>query len=192
MMSVYRVSVAGKTIHLENWADWTDFDSRRPGPAGFPSDVAHAFGSAPRLDAAGVEFFELQRIRVNNGLGADAKALVEADLLLWEAAGAQVIGAFEVVHGHDLPAILVILGWTNGQDATRAQILLEGDPGSTDRHRDRRIASNRTPIRSSSRLLGCTFSQSAPYEPASASPSGNQTAVVHGKQNSVTKTRRRT
>jgi hypothetical protein len=162
MKMVYRISVAGMTIHIENWSDWNDFDARRPRPATVPSDLAHAFGPAPLLRDAGTEFLELQRVRVNNGLGAEARALVEDDLPLWQAAGAQVIGGFEVVHGQDLPALLVILGWSKSEDAVRAQCSLEGDARSIDRHRTPRLALNRAPIRGTSRLLGCTLSLSAP------------------------------
>ncbi|MGF7162878.1 hypothetical protein FHS85_004536 [Rhodoligotrophos appendicifer] len=157
MREVFRIGVAGRAIHIRRWPSWEAFDAERPGPIDMPCVLAYADGEV-RLEATDGAGFEIQRIRVNNGAGSAARTLIAADLAAWQDAGATVIGSFEIVHGHDLPARVLILNWTSIEQAGAAQRTIESDPGAQARRRTERTGAHRSAIRISSRLLGCTLS----------------------------------
>lgn len=157
MKPVYRIGVHGRVIQVECWASWAAFDSAKPEPITTAADFAHSIGTPPKFDERNAQGFEIQRVRVNNGCSAAAKALIASDILLWQSTGAELIGSFEVVHGHDLPALLLILNWRNVAEAASAQNIIESDAGFKERRLTDRAASGRVAIRGTSRLFGCSL-----------------------------------
>jgi len=157
MRPVYRVGLRQKrVICIEHWPSWEAFDALRPEPRTFPSDLAYSDGEVRLHDLSGT-CFELQRLRVNNGGLAAAKQLLAEDVAMWRAAGAQVIGRFEVVHGHDLPALLLLLNWESAERAAEAGREIESSTALNEKRQQDRLASGRAAIRASSRVLGCTL-----------------------------------
>lgn len=159
MKSVYRISLLDKSIHVEKWLNWQVFDrSRKTRPQG-PASLAYALG-AVRL-ATDRTAFELRRVRVNNGHGVSAKARITQEALRWERLGASVIGAFEVIHGDDLPAIIVILGWRDFAAAAAAHHAASSDDETAAGRRDQQPGSGPADIRGVSNAMRLAFTHEA-------------------------------
>lgn len=161
MRPVYCISLDGRSIHIEEWSGWAAFDARPPAPAAGPADLAYAVGD--RVNARGTTEarFEIQRVRVNNGLASEARQIVALDVARWEAAGARTVGLFEIVHGNDLPAMLLVLEWNGMEEAVRGLHAVETEMTHTARHRQQRLDTGRSAIRATSRTIGCTLSMAA-------------------------------
>ena len=161
MTGVFRIGLKGSAILIEHWRDWNVFDVSRTPPRG-PADLARVVeGPGLPVQTTGSSF-EIQRLRVSNGMGAHALRLVTADLAAWRQAGAELLGLYEIVHGHDLPALLLILSWTDAGAALSAQRRVESDPEVVERYGADRTATRRSAIRAVSRTLGCTLALSTP------------------------------
>lgn len=159
MNTVYRISASTRSIHIECWPDWYAFGAQGHTRLAAPANIAVAVGDVDfSHDCA---LYELQRWRVNNGAGASAKALLQEDQLAWKRLGAQSIGVFEIVHGDDLPAIIVILGWLNIEEAATAQSSFNADKSQIDRRRSQHAEDRQIAIRGGSRLLAYQLSLEA-------------------------------
>ncbi|WP_417426863.1 hypothetical protein [Hoeflea sp.] len=152
MNRVYRISVSKRAIHLESWADWSCFDVQPSTRLTAPANIATAVGSVDQQVDCTV--YELQRWRVNNGRSLRARELLHEDLLLWQRLGAQTVGAFEIIHGDDLPGILVILGWADLSASAMARTGFDSDREHIARHRAQREEDGQAAIRGSNRILG--------------------------------------
>ncbi len=161
MTGVFRIGLNGSAIFVEHWRDWDAFDASRARPSG-PADLARVVEGPGLPTRTTGSSFEIQRLRVSNGMGAHALRLVTADLTAWQRAGAELLGLYEVVHGHDLPALLLILDWKDAQAALSAQRQVESDPDVIERYRADRAATRRSAIRAVGRTLGCTLILSTP------------------------------
>lgn len=157
MKPIYRIGLLDKVIRVEFWPSWDAFDSVKPEPMSSAADFAYSIGESPDFRGGSGQGFEIQRVRVNNGCGAAAKALIASDIPLWQGAGAELVGSFEIVHGHDLPALLLILNWRDAATAASAQVIVESDAGFKERRLTDRIGSGRVAIRGTSRRFGCSL-----------------------------------
>lgn len=164
-MSVFRISAGDAHITVETWANWASFDDTLPPARALWCDLADAIQAPGPGPSPASGIFELQRLRIQNGHGADGAELLAKDAAAWEEAGAAVIGSFRVVHGDDLPACLLLLGWPSLGMALDAQPRVERDAGSTERRRLAREASGIAVMRGCRRVFrpGLVFvSGSAP------------------------------
>jgi hypothetical protein len=152
MKRIYRISVATEAIAVEHWPGWSAFDAAPPPRSTARADIAYA---ATALDsiAAATGLHELQHIRVVNGRMADVSALLADDLRAWSGAGADVIAAFTVVHGDNIPACLVLLRWPSWQAALAGQATFEADASRSAARRVNRLARGQAAIRGTERLF---------------------------------------
>jgi hypothetical protein len=152
-MTLFRLSATQDAIEVEHWPGWAAFDASPTPNRGLWCDLAYAVDLPRDTLSAEAGVFELRRLRVQNGQMAAVEAFLAADAAAWRAAGAVAAASFKVVHGDDMPACLVLLGWTTLAAALAAQPRFESAPAAVGARRSGREAHGLSVVRSSRRVL---------------------------------------